>query len=40
MHDSFDYCIEQCRVICEPYGYYGGEQKLKPNEYMGKVIEL
>ena len=40
MHDSFDYYIGQCRVVCEPYGYYGREQELKPNEYMGKVIEL
>ena len=40
MHDCFDYYIGQCRVVCEPYGYYGEEQKITPSEYYGKVIEV
>lgn len=40
MHDSFDYMIGQCRVICYPYGYYGYEQCTPPIEYNGKIIDL
>lgn len=40
MHDSFDYWVGTCRVVCCPYGYYGREQFLKPESYNGKVIEI
>ena len=39
MHDSFDYQIGNCRVVCEPYGY-SYEQNKVPEEYNGKVIEI
>lgn len=39
MHDSFDYNIKQCRVVCAPYGY-SRESSIKPEEYIGKVIEI
>ena len=39
MHDSFDYNIKQCRVICEPYGY-SREKDIKPKDYIGKMIDL
>ena len=40
VHDSFDYNIGDCRVICNPYGYYGHEQKVKPEDYKGQIIEI
>ena len=40
VHSSFDYNIGQCRVVCEPYGYFHDEGTLVPHEYMGKIIEL
>lgn len=41
MHDSFDYYIDQCRIICEPYGYHiNNEQKQSPRKWFGKDIEL
>ena len=39
MHDEFDYNIKQCRVVCAPYGY-SRESSIKPEEYIGKVIEI
>ena len=29
MHDPSDYMVGQCRVICNPRGYYGYEQRVK-----------
>ena len=40
VHDSFDYMIGQCRVICSPYGYSGREQKISPKKWYGKEIEI
>lgn len=40
VHDSFDYMIGQCRVICSPYGYCGREQKISPKKWYGKEIEI
>ena len=41
VHSSFDYMIEQCRVVCEPYGYHhNGEQVLSPLQYKGKQIKI
>ena len=40
VHDSFDYMIGQCRVICSPYGYSGREQKVSPKKWYGKEIEI
>lgn len=41
VHDSFDYMIEQCHVICEPYGYHvNGEQKISPRKWYGKTVEI
>ena len=39
MHDSFDYMIGQCRVVCEPYGYVR-DAVYPPIRYKGKLIEL
>ena len=39
-HDKFDYKIGQCRVVCNPYGYYQYEQELPPCDYEGKVIRI
>ena len=39
MHDSFDYKIGQCYIICEPYGYFH-EKEYPPIEYHGRVIEM
>jgi hypothetical protein len=39
MHDSFDYMIDNCRVICEPYGY-SHENKIGHRKYKGKLIEI
>ena len=39
-HDSKDFMIGQCRVILEPYGYFGGEQTVKPAKWSGKTIEV
>lgn len=39
MHDSFDYTIGQCRVICEPFGYVG-ENLYNSENYNGKIIEI
>ena len=39
MHDSFDYMIDNCRVICEPYGYKH-ENKVGHRRYKGKLIEV
>lgn len=39
VHDSFNYNIGQCNVICEPYGY-AHENPEPAQNYMGKIIEL
>ena len=39
MHDSFDYMIGQCRVVCEPYGYFR-DKEYPPIDYKGKLIEI
>lgn len=39
MHDSFDYTIGDCRVVCEPYGY-SRENNVGHRRYLGKVIEI
>ena len=39
-HDAKDYMIEQCRIIMQPYGYFGREQKIKPEKWYGKTIEI
>lgn len=28
-HDTFDYMIEQCRIVCNPRGYVGYEERAK-----------
>jgi hypothetical protein len=28
-HDSFDYMIDQCRIICNPRGYSGYEERAR-----------
>ena len=38
-HECFDYYVEQCHVICEPYGYCH-ENKIGHRKYVGKLIEL
>ena len=40
VHNSFDYNIGQCHIICEPYGYFGHEQKIKPRKWYGKEINI
>jgi predicted MPP superfamily phosphohydrolase len=32
-HTSFDYMIEECRVICNPRGYYNADLNLEFNPY-------
>lgn len=39
MHDSFDYKIGQCRVVCYPYGYQY-DNIISSKEYEGKIIRL
>lgn len=39
MHDSFDYMVGQCRIICEPFGYKY-ENKLSLRKWLGKIIEI
>lgn len=40
VHDCFDYKIGDARIVCEPYGYYGYEQSLPPQNYFGKIIDI
>lgn len=40
VHSQHDYMIEQCRVVCCPYGYYHYEQEIPPCDYEGMLIEL
>ena len=40
IHSSSDYKIDECRVLCNPYGYAGYEQKLCARKYFGKVVEV
>jgi len=37
-HDSFDYMINDTRVVCNPFGYYGFEEN--PNFDYKKIVEL
>lgn len=39
MHDSFDYKIGSCRVVCYPYGY-SWDRTDNSADYIGKVIRL
>ena len=39
-HEPSDVFVGDTRVILEPYGYCGVEQKLQPSEYYGKEIIL
>lgn len=39
-HHPLDINIEQCKLVMNPYGYFGYEQNLTPNEYKCKVIEI
>ena len=40
VHSPFDYMIGECRVVAAPYGYFGHEQPVLPEEYKGKIIEV
>ena len=39
-HNSKDFMIEQCRVIMNPYGYFGYEQKRHAKKFYGQLIEI
>lgn len=39
-HNQFDYKIGNTTILCNPYGYYGYEQMLTPDEYYGKIVEI
>lgn len=39
-HIPFECKIGECKVICEPYGYYRVDHWLQPKNYNGKIIEL
>lgn len=39
MHDSFDYFVGNCHVLCEPYGY-SHENKIGHRRYVGKLIQI
>ena len=38
MHDSFDYMVGDCRVVCNPRGYH--KHELNPNFNPGIVLEV
>ena len=40
VHSTHDYYIGQCRVVCNPYGYFGYETTLESKDYFGKQLEL
>ena len=40
VHSTHDYYIGQCRVVCNPYGYFGYETTLESKDYFGKRLEL
>lgn len=40
VHSCFNYNVGQCKVICSPYGYYGYEQQIKPQDYYGTIITI
>lgn len=41
MHDSFDYCIGACRVVCNPCGYKTGNGTAENEQFdPGFVVEL
>jgi Icc-related predicted phosphoesterase len=41
MHDSFDYCIGACRVVCNPCGYKTRDGRPENEEFdSGFVVEL
>ncbi len=37
-HDCFDYMIGETRIVCNPRGYYGYEQRA--NEFFPKLVEV
>jgi Icc-related predicted phosphoesterase len=37
-HDCFDYMIGETRIVCNPRGYYGYEQRA--NEFSPKLVEV
>lgn len=39
-HIPFECKIGECKVVCEPYGYYRVEHWVHPSEYNGKIVEL
>lgn len=39
MHECFDYMVGQCKVICNPFGYYH-ESEITPEQYEGKIINI
>lgn len=39
-HANSECNIGNTKIILEPYGYYGYEQKLKPEDYFGRIIEI
>lgn len=39
-HIPFECKIGECKVVCEPYGYYGVDHDTPPGQYNGKIIEL
>lgn len=39
-HIPFECQIGECKVACEPYGYYKAEHWVHPSKYNGKIIEL
>lgn len=40
MHECHEYKIGNCTVLCNPYGYYGRETEMTPQEYIGKTFEI
>lgn len=39
-HIPFECKISECKVVCEPYGYFGVDHWVQPKDYNGKIIEL
>lgn len=40
VHDSFNYAIGNTKILVNPYGYYGYEQNILPEDYFGINIEI
>jgi hypothetical protein len=38
MHDQSDYLVDETRVVCNPRGYHGYEQRAK--EFKLKYLEI